>query len=171
VLRERRRDVGASIARHCLRNIPMAHKREDTPDRYPGPSFYDEAYGWLLDSRKDGEIHIPTFAQHILEQLRDIGLLHTTDAEPPENVRKVRLTKGDKVQDLWLRLDTIRDPRGYLTVEVVGAPRSDAAILAAMVARATEPIDFDQVLLAMEGCLPGSGGRRPHGEGGASVQA
>lgn len=127
----------------------MTHGREDAPKRYPGPSFYDEALAWLREGRQDGEIHIPTFARRVLEQLRDVGLLHTTDAEPPANVRKVRLTKDDKVQDIWLRFDTIRDPRGYVTVEVVGSPRSDAAILAAMVAGATEPIDFKQVLLAM----------------------
>jgi hypothetical protein len=76
-------------------------------------------------------------------------LLHTTDDELPANVRRARLTSKGKVQDVWVRFDTTRDPRGYMDVEVVEAPRSDAAILAAMVARGMEPMPLERLLSAM----------------------
>jgi len=127
----------------------MTHRREDTPDRYPGPSFIDEVFVLLQHSAQDGEATIPTFARHVLEELRGLGLLHTIDDEPPANVRRVRLTSKGKVQDVWLRYDTVRTPRGYMDVEVVEAPPSDAAILAAVVARGTEPMPFERLLSAM----------------------
>jgi transposase len=107
---------------------------------------YDEALQVLNRSRKDGYPHIPTFAQRMLERLKEVGLLHRTDTKAPSNVRKVR---AHKKQDLWIRFDTRREyDEGYMAVEVVEAPRSDTAILAAMVAWLARPIDFEQVLEA-----------------------
>src|SRR5215212_10787529 len=100
----------------------------------------------LFDSRKDGLPHIPTFAQGMLTVLKERGLLHRTDTEPPRNVRRVKLDKG---QELWIRFDTHRDRReGYMDVEVLDAPRSDGAILAAMVAWTGRPVDFEQLVEA-----------------------
>jgi hypothetical protein len=101
----------------------------DTTRRYPYEPLedlddYDEALDELNASRKgrqDGLPHIPTFAQRMLERLKEVGLIHRTDTEPPSNVRKVTL---DKKQDLWIRFDTRRDrDEGYMAVEVVDAPR------------------------------------------------
>jgi hypothetical protein len=127
----------------------MSHGREDAPRRYPYNPLvdlnYDEALDELKASEKDGRPHIPTFARRMLERLRDVGLLHTMDTEPPVNVRKVTLDKG---QELWIRFDTYRDIEGYMAVALVDAPRSDAAILAAMVAWLAQPIDFESLLEA-----------------------
>jgi hypothetical protein len=134
---------------HRLRHNLMAHGHEETPKRYPGPSFYDEALAALQHSRQDGEIHIPTFARRMLEQLRDVGLLRTPD-ELPTNIRKVKWEVEGKEQDLWIRFDTYRTAAGYLALEVVDAPRSDAAILAAMTVMAVaQPIDLKQLGEAM----------------------
>jgi hypothetical protein len=97
----------------------------------------------------DGEPHIPTFARSMLEELSDIGLLHRMDNDPPSNARRVKMEKD---QDVWVRFDTNRDPtEGYKVVKVVDAPRSDAAILAAMIAwLAPEPPVFDEIVKAIE---------------------
>ena len=118
------------------------HRSEDSEEWWD----YDEALQVLNFSRKDGYPHIPTFAQRMLERLKEVGLLHRTDTKAPSNVRKVR---AHKKQDLWIRFDTRREyDEGYMAVEVVEAPRSDTAILAAMVAWLARPIDFEQVLEA-----------------------
>ena len=105
---------------------------------------YGEALEELEASSKDGTPHIPTFVQRMLERLKEVGLLHRIDIESPRNMRKVKLDKG---QDVWIRFDRYRDRReGYMAVEVVDAPRSDRAILAAMVAWLGQPVDFEQLL-------------------------
>ena len=128
----------------------MDHGRDDNAQRYAydslveGDVFFDEALDVLRASRKDGKPHVPTFAQNMLERLSESGLLHRTDTEPPVNVRKARM---DKRQRVWLRYDTRRDKRqGYMAVDVVDAPRSDRAILAAMVAWLGRRVDFEQLL-------------------------
>jgi hypothetical protein len=120
----------------------------DTRNRYP---FFttahaaSEAFGYLEASEKDGELDIPTFALRTLERLREVGLLHRTDTEPPSNLRKARV----KGQELWIRISTWRTPQGYKAVEVVDSPRSDRAILAAMVGWVSDPVDFEQLLRAI----------------------
>ncbi len=137
----------------------MANRQEDAATRYPyDPNEdrygYDEALDYLRTSKKDGEPHIPTFARHMLERLREVGLLHTTDADSPVNVRKVKL---DREQDLWIRFATHRvEDKGYMAVEVVNVPRSDKAILAAMVGWLAQPIDFERLLEAMRFILSGA---------------
>ena len=129
----------------------MAYRKEDATERYPYNPLvdkydYDEALDCLRYSRKDGKRDIPTFAQHMLERLQKVGLLHKTDTEPPDNVRKAKL---DGKQDLWIRFDTRRvEDKGYMAVEVVDIPRSDKAILAAMVAYLAQPIDLQRLLEA-----------------------
>ena len=124
--------------------------QDDATNRYPYEPLedsgdYDEALDELNASKKDGLPHIPTFAQRMLERLKEVGLLHRTDTEPPANARRVKLDKG---QELWVRFDTRRDEEGYMAVEVVDTPRSDAAILAAMVAWLAPPIDFERLVEA-----------------------
>jgi len=116
-------------------------KKVSFPPLWEGEPIYNEAlYTLYYESKKDGEPHIPTFAQHMLEALTEVGLLHTRDAEPPANIRRVR-TGGD--QELWIRFDTYRAIEGYMAIDVVDTPRSDAAMLAAMVAwLVAEPIDL-----------------------------
>ena len=128
----------------------MNHARDDYYKRYPYQpledlSDYDEALDELNASRKDGLPHIPTFAQRTLERLQEVGLLHRTDTDPPIHARKVKFDKG---QELWIRFDTRRDDEGYMAVEVMDTPRSDAAILAAMVAWLAQPIDFESLIEA-----------------------
>jgi hypothetical protein len=92
----------------------MNPEQGDDTNRYPYDSReewekagdYDEALDELNASRKDGDPHIPTFVQRMLERLKEVGLLHRTDTEPPSNVRRVPL---DEKQDLWIRFDTRRD--------------------------------------------------------------
>lgn len=127
----------------------MVHGQEDAPKRYPGPRFYDEALADLHDSKRDGEVHIPTFARRTLTRLRNLGLLHTSDDEAPVNVRRVKRVKEGKEQELWIRFDTQRSEAGYMAVEVVDAPRSDTVILAAMTALIVQPVDFEQLLAAL----------------------
>src|SRR5919112_1240888 len=126
----------------------MVKEEGDAPRRYPYDplkDLYDEAHYLLKVSKqsKGDELpHIPTFARRMLEHLRDIGLLHVRDSDLV-NVRKVKL---DERQEVWVRYDTYRDDEGYTAVDVVDAPRSDGAILAAMVAWLAQPIDFDRLL-------------------------
>lgn len=130
----------------------MSQREEPTPRRYPYDHWeatpgYDEASVTLQESNKHGEPHIPTFAQHMLNKLAAVGLLHLREDEAPSNIRKVNL--GGK-QELWVRFETRRDDEGYMAIDVVDAPRSDAAILAAMVAwLVAEPIDLQKVLAAI----------------------
>ncbi len=91
---------------------------------------------------KDGKIHIPTLARKVLDELRYSGLLHRRDVEPPENIRRAKV--GNR-QEVWIRFDTYRGDAGYVDVDVVDAPRSDVAILAAMTAFLMEPVDPGQV--------------------------
>jgi len=58
------------------------------------------------------------------------------------------LAKGGKQQDLWVRFDTRRTFAGYMDIEVMEALPSDAAILAAMTAWVTHPVDFERLLKA-----------------------
>ncbi len=64
----------------------MGERQEDAANAYPydhlaeGDDAYDEALDELHHSRKDGNPHIPTFAQNMLGQLREVGLLHRPDA-------------------------------------------------------------------------------------------
>ncbi len=120
-------------------------ERDDAPARYPYEVHeIHEAMDELSGSKKDGEPHFPTFARSMLAHLQEVGLLHTADAQAPENVR---LAKLEQDQMVWVRLDTYRDHRyGYKVVEVVRPPRSEAAILAAMVAWGLDRKDFDWVL-------------------------
>src|SRR5829696_6218921 len=121
----------------------MAQEQEPTPRRYPyepweGDPLYSEALEALRDSKKNGKPHVPTFAQRMLKELATVGLLHTSEDEVPPNIRKVSI--GGE-QELWVRFDTYWDDEGYMAIDVVDAPRSDAAILAAMVAwLVAEPI-------------------------------
>ena len=123
----------------------MSRRQEDTSRKYPYDDLVElnEALAELVGSNREGEPHIPTFARRMLERLREVGLLHTKDNEALENIRLVKL---DKDQVLWLRFDTYRELAGYMAVEVVDAPRTDAAILAAMIAWGAEPIGFERVL-------------------------
>jgi hypothetical protein len=126
----------------------MAEAQEGAPHSYPYDpleGLHDEALELLEASTKDGELHIPTFARRVLEELGAVGLLHVTDADPPPNVRKVKVGEA---QEVWVRFDTRRDREGYVAVDVVDAPRSDAAILAAMIAYLAEPLDFERLLEA-----------------------
>lgn len=55
----------------------MGKRQEDVARMYPYNSVseshdYDEALDELMASRKDGKPHIPTFAQGMLERLRDV---------------------------------------------------------------------------------------------------
>jgi hypothetical protein len=133
--------------------------RQDAAKRYPydpdeDRDDYDEALDYLRASRKNSKPHIPTFARRMLERLTEVGLLHMTDTEPPVNVRKGKL---DKEQDLWIRFDTHRvEDKGYMAVEAVDAPRSDKAILAAMIAWLAQPIDFERLLEASQFILSGA---------------
>jgi hypothetical protein len=125
----------------------MTPSQDETGQRYPYDRLaesgdYDEALDELGSSRKDGEPHIPTFVKGILERLREVGLLHRTDTETPVNVRKAEVGKG---QEARIRFDTRRDePQGYMAVEVIDAPRSDRAILAAMVAWLSQRTNLKQ---------------------------
>jgi hypothetical protein len=139
----------------------MEFEQGDATKRYPYNSLedweesghYDEALDELNASRKDGDPHIPTFVQGMLERLKEVGLLHRTDIDLPSNVCKVPL---DNKQDLWIRFDTRRNyDEGHMAVEVVDAPRSDTAILAAMVAWLARPVDFEQLLEATRFVLSG----------------
>jgi hypothetical protein len=137
----------------------MADRQEDAAKRYPydpdeDHHGYDEALDYLRASRKDGKPHIPTFARSMLELLKDVGLLHRTDTEPPVNVRKAKM---DKEQEVWIRFDTHRvEDQGYMVIEAVDVPRSDKAILAAMVAWLAQPIDFERLLEAWQFVLSGA---------------
>lgn len=126
--------------------------QEDTARRYPYESLessgYDEALDELHASERKGVPHIPTFARRALKRLEEVGLLHTADTEPPANVRKVEWEAKDEAQELWMRFNTHRDANGYMAVEVIDATRSDAAILAAMIAYLAQPIDSERLLEA-----------------------
>jgi hypothetical protein len=126
-------------------------QEENNPRTYPYDPFeglfYIETFDWLRSSKKDGEVHIPTVARRVLEELRQTGLLHRRDTEPPENIRKAKI--GNR-QEIWIRFDTFRDNEGYMAVDVVDPPRSDAAILAAMTALIIEPVDLQQVVEAIQ---------------------
>lgn len=106
---------------------------------------YDEALDYLIRSKKDGERHIPTFAQRMLKRFRAVGLRHRTDTEPPANIRKAKMDKG---QELWILFDTRRDDEGYMSVEVIDTPQSDVAILAAMVTWLARKVDYRKLRAA-----------------------
>src|SRR5215211_4397905 len=131
------------------RTMFMDDLPNDAANRYPYDPTGDptsEAFDYLRASERDGQPHIPTFALLMLEGLRTGGLLHTRDTETPNNIRRVRF---DGKQEIWVRFGTRRTPRGYKAVEVMDTPRSDKAILAAMVAWTSDPVDFDQLRPAM----------------------
>ena len=126
----------------------MTYEHEDAVGYYPydpWEGIYDEAIDLLLASQRQGRPHLPTFARLMLKRLQEVGLLHAPDEEPV-NVRKVKL---DKEQELWIRLDAHRNQKGYRSVEVMDTPRSDMAILGAMIAWLAEPIDFKRVRAAL----------------------
>ncbi len=128
----------------------MANEHEGKARRYPYEplgEFYDQATELLGLSMKDGEVHIPTLAQRVLDELILIGPTHVKDAAPPENIRRVKV--GEK-QEVWIRFDTYRGDEGYMAVEAVDAPESDAAILAAMTAFLIEPIDHERLTEALQ---------------------
>ncbi len=112
----------------------------------PFPDAAGEAFDFLRSSRKDGEVHIPAFARHTLERLRETGLIHRTDIESPDNIRRIKV---DGQQDLWIRFGTRRTTQGYKVIEVLDSPRTDRAILAAMVAWTCDPVDLEQLRPAM----------------------
>jgi hypothetical protein len=131
----------------------MTDRQDDNAPRYPYDSLaesddYDEALDELRASGKDGVPHIPTFAESMLERLREVGLQHRTDVEAFANVRKAKMDKG---QEIWIRFDTIRDElQGYMGVEVLDVPRADKAILAAMVAWLAQHVDLTRLLEAQQ---------------------
>ncbi len=115
--------------------------------RYEHPDDVDDPLVELLDlSMKDGKGHVPTLARRVLDELLLLGLSHVRDTEPPENVRRVKV--GER-QEVWLRFDTYRDDEGYMALDVVDAPRSDAAILAAMMAFLMKPVERERINRAM----------------------
>jgi len=107
------------------------------------PDGLDDHVQQLLDmSMRDGVVHVPTLAQWVVEEFLVLGPLHVKDAHPPENIRRVKV--GER-QELWLRFDTYRDDAGYMALDVVEAPRSDAALLAAMTAFLVKPVERERV--------------------------
>ena len=128
----------------------MADKNEDIPKPrrwYPYDPvgyWYNEPLDVLRGAKgKSDEPHVPTFALRMLKRLGEVGVLHTTDADAPDNVRLVHLDNG---QVLWVRFDTWRTLGGYMGVEVVDAPRTDTAIIAAMVAWGADQFNFERLL-------------------------
>jgi hypothetical protein len=70
-------------------------REEPAARRYPyGPwesdPHYNEAQEVLFRSRKDGETYIPTFVQRMLREFTAVGLVRTTEDEPPSNICKVK---------------------------------------------------------------------------------
>jgi hypothetical protein len=136
----------------------MTHKQEDIGQSYPYDGLaesdhYNEVLDELWASGEDGKPHVPSFAKGVLERLRGVGLLHRIDTEPPVNVRKAKMGNG---QEVWLRFDTRRDEyQGYMAVEILDAPRSDGAILAAMIAWFTPRIDVERFREARQFVLSG----------------
>src|SRR5215211_5109888 len=131
------------------RESPAELESSGARNHYPYDPTGDptsEAFDYLRASEREGKPHIPTFALRTLERLRKIGLLHRRDTETPSNIRRVRFAGK---QDLWIRFGTRRTQQGYKAVEVMDTPRSDKAILAAMVAWTSDPVDFEQLWSAI----------------------
>src|SRR5215218_1113260 len=128
------------------RGVHMFGIPNDPSRRYPyRPSWkYDEPLDLLYKSKKDDRPHVPTFARNLLEWLGAVGLLRET-AGTSSSHGDLRLAKMDRGQLLWVLSDAYRDPTGYLAVDVLHAPRSNAAILAAMTAGLAEPVNVEQV--------------------------
>ena len=111
--------------------------------RYEHPDDLDDPLAEFPPlSMRDGEVHVPTLARKVLEELLLLGLSHVKDTEPPENIKRV--TVGER-QEVWLRFDTYRDDEGYMALDVVDAPRSDAAIMAAMMAFLMKPVERERI--------------------------
>jgi hypothetical protein len=127
----------------------MADEQAES-QRYPyeeDPDGLDDHVQQLLDiSMRDGLVHVPTLAQRVVEEFLVMGPLHVKDAQPPENIRKVKV--GER-QEVWLRFDTYRDDEGYMALDVVEAPKSDAALLAAMTAFMVEPVERERLEQAL----------------------
>jgi hypothetical protein len=128
----------------------MASEHQDRAPRFryePYDELLDDRAEELLDlSMGDGKVHVPTLAQQVLKELLHIGPSHIKDSETPDNIRRVKV--GDR-QGVWLGFDTHRDDEGYMAVDVVDAPGSDAAILAAMTAFVMRPFDRERVNQAL----------------------
>ncbi len=121
----------------------MADEERTRWYRYEHPDDLDDPLAEFPPvSMRDGEVHVPTLARKVLEELLLLGLSHVKDTEPPENIRRV--TVGER-QEVWLRFDTYRDDEGYMALDVVDAPRSDAAILAAMMAFLMKPVERERI--------------------------
>lgn len=107
----------------------MAEGDESVPREYRynplDEPLYEDALVLLVLSQEGGEVHIPTFASKVLEELWQTGLLHRRDTEPQQNMHRVRVKNR---QEVLIRFDTYRDAEGYMAVDVVDAPRLDAAI-------------------------------------------
>src|SRR5215211_2647478 len=123
----------------------------DTPEgaerRYPDKvtlASNRDTLDLLLGSKKAGRPHIPTFARKLLRQVVEGGMLYGTATESSfNNLRTVKLDNG---QEVFISVGTRRsEPGGYLAVEVVDAPPSDKAILAAMSAKAALPTDIERL--------------------------
>jgi len=113
------------------------------PDKYTLASNLD-TLDLLFGSKKAGRPHIPTFARKLLRQVVEGSMLYGTAAESSfSNLRTVKLDNG---QEVFISVGTRRsEPGGYMAVEVVDAPPSDKALLAAMSAKAALPTDIERL--------------------------
>src|SRR5215203_6028557 len=123
----------------------------DTPEgaerRYPDKltlASNRDTLDLLLDSKKAGRPHIPTFARKLLRQVDEGRMLYGTGTKSSfNNLHTVKLDNG---QEVFISVGTRRsEPGGYLAVEVVDAPSSDKAILAAMSAKTALPTDIERL--------------------------
>jgi hypothetical protein len=137
----------ADTPKNVFLKLPYGAKKRYLGDRSPFNKWVD----LLLDSKQGNRPHIPTFAQKLLNRLSSEKVFHKSEATLLyENLRSIELDNGQVVS---IRFDTYRaHDRGYMAVEVLDAPRSDAAILAAMTAAATDPIDTERLREALH-CL------------------
>ena len=108
--------------------------------------MHDHVQEFLDMSMSDGVVHVPTLARRVLEDLLLLGLSNAREAETPKNIRRVRV--GER-QEVWLGFDTYRDSEGYMALDVLDTPVSDAAILAVMTAFLMEPVDRERVSQAL----------------------
>jgi hypothetical protein len=129
----------------------MADTPEGAERRYPDKytqSFNRESLDLLLDSAKVGRPHLPTFARNLLRRVVEEGMLYGTETESSfSNLRTAKLNNGQMV---FVSFGTRRhEPEGYMAVEVVNAPSSDQAILAAMTAKGAFPTDIKRLRQAL----------------------
>jgi hypothetical protein len=67
------------FALHHMNPRPDDADKRYSYDPVKEDDYYDEAFDEFDASNKDGVPHIPTFAQHVLERVKEVGLLHRTD--------------------------------------------------------------------------------------------